>query len=298
MTVPVKIAEKPNLDNGTIRREVLAMVEESSRRLTPGELRKRLSVKINADEKALKTAISDLVLNRELAYTYQFGCSFLERSYEKPTRVSRRVVLKPPGMVYDSSSCDIVIDILKGSSFGFGDHPTTRLAIQGLEAALSENYGIVKAGNSRALDIGTGSGVLAIAAVFMGIQHAVGIDIDACARAEAKKNIKLNSLEHRIKILDTRVEDIKETYSLITANLRYPTLKRLCPHIAGIMQKKGAVVVSGIKSEEVGDLLDTFVQNGFQCTWKADEKRWVGMALNHSGSKVQGSRFKIDNIPT
>jgi ribosomal protein L11 methyltransferase len=117
----------------------------------------------------------------------------------------------------------------------------------------------------------------------IGIKHAVGIDIDPCARAEAQKNIKLNGLEHRIKILATRVEDIKEIYSLITANLRYPTLKRLCPHMAGIMQKKGKVVVSGIKSEEVEDLLDTFAQNGFQCTWKAVEKGWVGMVLNHTG---------------
>jgi ribosomal protein L11 methyltransferase len=281
MIVPVKTAEKPNKDNGTLRREVLAMVEASSRRLTPGELKKRLLGKNFVDEKALKTAISDLILSRELIYTYQFGCSFLEKSYEKPTRVSRRVVLKPPDMVYEPLSCDIVIDILKGVSFGFGDHPTTRLAIQGIEAALSENQGILKADNSRALDIGAGSGILAIAAVLMGIRRAVGIDIDPCARAEAQKNIRLNGLEHRINILDTSVEDIKETYSLITANLRYPTLKRLCPHMAGITQKKGAVVVSGIKCDENEDLLDNFMQNGFQCTWKAVEKEWVGMAFEY-----------------
>jgi ribosomal protein L11 methyltransferase len=279
MTVPVKTAEKPNQDNGTIRQEVLAMVEASSRRLTPGELKKRLSVKINVDEKALKTAISDLILSRELTYTYQFGCSFLEKSYEKPTRVSRRVILKPPDMVYEPASQEIVIDILKGSSFGFGDHPTTRLAIQGIEATLFNQYGDINVDDGRALDIGTGSGVLAIAAVLMGIRRAVGIDIDPCARVEAQKNIQLNGLEHRINILDTRVEDIKETYSLITANLRYPTLKRLCSHMAGITQKKGAVVMSGIKSEEVEDLLDTFAQNGFQCTWKADDKGWAGLSF-------------------
>jgi len=280
MTAPVKSTKKPNKDNGTIRRKVLAIVEESSRRLTLGELKKRLLGKNFVDQKAIKTAIGELILSRELKYTYQFGCSFLEKSYEKPTRVSKRVVLKPPGMVYEPASCDIVIDILKGASFGFGDHPTTRLAIQGIEAALSENHGILKTDNSRALDIGTGSGVLAIAAVLMGIKDAVGIDIDPCARDEAEKNIKLNGLEHRINILDIRVEDIKETYSLITANLRYPTIKRLCPHIAGITQKKGAVVVSGIKIDEVEDLVDNFTQNGFQCTWKAVEKGWVGLVLS------------------
>ena len=124
MTVPVKIAKKPNKDHGTLCRKVLAMVEESISRLTPGELRKRLLGKIFADEKAIKTAVSDLVSSREPKYTYHLGCSFLEKSYEKPTRISRRVVLKPPGMVYEPGSGDIVIDILKGASFGFGDHPT------------------------------------------------------------------------------------------------------------------------------------------------------------------------------
>jgi ribosomal protein L11 methyltransferase len=258
---------------------VLAMVEESSQRLTPGELRKRLLGKTFVDQKAIKTAIIGLVLSRELKYTYHLGCSFLEKSYEKPTRVSRRVVLKPPGMVYEPASCDIVIDILKGASFGFGDHPTTRLAIQGIEAALFNKHGDINIDDGSALDIGTGTGVLAIAAVLIGVKRAVGIDIDPCARDEAQKNIKLNGLEHRINILDTRVEDIKETYSLITANLRYPTLRRLCSHIVGITQKKGAVVVSGIKSDEVEDLLDNFTQNGFQCIWRAVEKGWAGMVF-------------------
>lgn len=279
MTISVKTAEKPNKDKGTIHRKVLTIVEESSQRLTPGELRKRLSGKIVIDEKALKSVINDLVLSRELKYTYQFGCSFLEKSYERPIRVSSRIVLKPPGMVYEPASCDIVIDILKGASFGFGDHPTTRLAIQGIEAALFNKHVDINANDCCVLDIGTGTGVLAIAAVLIGIKRAVGIDIDSCARAEAKKNIKLNGLEHRIKILDTRVEDIKEAYSLITANLRYPTLKRICPHMAGITQKKGAVVISGIKLEEVEDLLDNFTQNGFQYTWKAVEKGWAGLVF-------------------
>jgi ribosomal protein L11 methyltransferase len=279
MIVPAKFSKKPNKDNGIIHRKLLAIVEESNRRLTPGELKKRLLGKISVDAKALETAINDLVLSRELTYTYQFGCSFLEKSYEKPTRVSRRVVLKPPDIVYEPASCDIVINILKGASFGFGDHPTTRLAIQGIETALFNKYADIHVDNGCALDIGTGSGILAIAAVLIGIKRAVGIDIDSCARAEAQKNIRLNGLEHRIKILDTSVEDIKKAYSLITANLRFPTLKQLCPHMAGITQKKGAVVVSGIKSDEVEDLLDTFAQNGLQCMWRAGEKGWAGLVF-------------------
>jgi ribosomal protein L11 methyltransferase len=280
MTLPVKIAEKSKKDQKTVCREVLAMVDGSKQRLTPGELKTRLCATEMVDDITLRAAIRDLVLSRELKYTYQFGCSFIEKSYEKPMRISNRVILKPPDLVFEPACQDIVIEILKGAAFGFGDHATTRLAIQGIEAALSTHHGIIADDNSRALDIGTGSGVLAIAAVLLGMPRAVGIDIDPCARAEAKNNIKLNGLEHRIEIHNTPVEDIKEPYALITANLRYPTLGRLCSHIAEITEKKGAVVASGITCGEVETLLDEFTRNGFQCTWKSDEKGWAGMALN------------------
>ncbi len=278
-----KTPDNPKKDPETVRREVLAMVDGSKQRLTPGKLKKQLCENNLADASALKAAVRDLVLLGDLKYTYQFGCSFIEKSYDRPIRVSKRVVLKPPDTIFEPACQDIVIEILKGASFGFGDHPTTRLAIRGIEAALSENHGILTTDNSQALDIGTGSGVLAIAAVLLGIQRAVGIDIDPCARTEAKMNVRLNGLEHRIAVLGTGVEDIDESYTLITANLRYPTLGRLCAHIAGILQKEGAAVLSGIIADEVEDLLDAFARKGFQCMWKADEKGWVGMVLKRSG---------------
>ena len=275
-----KTDEHPTQDPETIRRKVLAVVEESKQRLTPGRLKRQLCGNKIADSETLKAVIRDLVSSRDLKYTYQFGCSFIEKSYERPVRISNRVVLKPPDTVFEAAPQDIVIEILKGASFGFGDHPTTRLAILGIEAALTANPEILTAENSQALDIGTGSGVLAMAAVLLGMPGAVGIDIDPCARNEAKINVELNSLEHRIAILDTAVEDIKEPYAMIVANLRYPTLRRLCFHMAEITQKKGVVVVSGIRSYEVEDLLSGFTRNGFQCTWKADQKGWTGIVLN------------------
>ena len=277
--MPSKTPENPKTDPETVRREVLAMVDESKQRLTPGILEKRLCEEKMVDASTLKAVIRNLVLSRDLKYTYQFGCSFIEKSYDRPVRISKHVVLKPPDTVFEPDRQDIVIEILKGASFGFGDHPTTRLAMLGIELAISVNHGILAADNSQALDIGTGSGVLAMAAVLLGIPRAVGIDIDPCARTEAKQNVKLNGLEHRIEILGTGIEAIKEPYALISANLRYPTLRRLCTHMAGILQKKGVAVVSGIATDEVEDLLYAFTRNGFRCTWKADEKGWAGMVF-------------------
>jgi ribosomal protein L11 methyltransferase len=279
MTASVNTTENPKKERETVRRQVLAMVDASKQRLTPGTLKKRMCENKMVDANTLKAVIRDLVLSRELKYTYQFGCSFIEKSYERPVRISKRVVLKPPDTVFEPASKDVVIEILKGASFGFGDHPTTRLAVLGVESALSMDHDILAAEDSKALDIGTGSGVLAIAAVLLGIRRAVGIDIDPCARTEAEKNVELNGLDHRIAILDAAIEDIEGPYTLITANLRYPSLKRLCSHIAGILQQKGAAVVSGITTDEVEDLLDAFRANGCRCTWRGDEKGWAGMVL-------------------
>ena len=86
-------------------------------------------------------------------------------------------------------------------------------------------------------------------------------------------------MEDQIQILDRNIENINEKFSLITANLRYPTLKRLCSHISKITEKPGMVVVSGIKTDEVTDILNTYTRNGFTCAWKAVEKEWVVMVF-------------------
>ena len=279
MTVSEKTAKNALTDSRAIRQKVFETISESKKRLTPGELKKRLSQKFAIDKKLLKTAISDLVAGRQLVYTYNFGCSFLEKSFNKPTRISKRVVLKPPGMRYTPESDEVVIDIAQGASFGSGEHPTTRLAVRGIEAALSGKNCLLKTNHARALDIGTGSGILAIAAVSLGVKKALAIDIDPCSRSEAKKNISLNNMEDRIQILDRNIENIDEKFSMITANLRYPTIKRLCSHILKITEKQGMVVVSGIKTDEVPDILNTFTQKGFGCVWKEFEKDWVGMVF-------------------
>lgn len=279
MSVSEKTEKSAVTRRRAIRREVLSCVNGSKEKLTPGALERILSDRFSMDRQEFKAVVRNLVSDRELLYTYHFGCSFLEKSFNKPIRISHRVVLKPHGMFYRPGVKDVVIRIQQGAAFGSGDHPTTRLAIQGIETAVLETDRFKKENNTQALDIGTGSGVLAIAAVLLGIKTAQGIDIDPCARAEAKKNIQLNHLAHRISIYDHNILDIHEKFTLITANLRYPTLKRLCSHLAQITEKDGAVVVSGMKTDEVSDLLNEFTRNRFKCVWKSFEKDWAGMVF-------------------
>jgi len=177
----------------------------------------------------------------------------------------------------------VVLDLAQGASFGTGEHPTTRLAMKGIDYALKECGQFKENKNTCLLDVGTGSGILAIAAVLLGIEKGTGIDIDPCAIAEARENIKINGLEHRIDICDMAFEKIDRVFSMITANLRYPTIKRLLPYIYKTVHTKGMVVLSGIKTGEIRDLLNIYKEKDFLCRWKEVEQDWAGVVFEKTG---------------
>jgi ribosomal protein L11 methyltransferase len=133
--------------------------------------------------------------------------------------------------------------------------------------------------NTFALDIGTGSGVLAIAAILLGINRAIGIDIDSVARSEAKKSILINNLSSRIDIHNLSLDDIDQQFSLITANLRYPTLKKLYFRLNHITEPKAAVVVSGLKTTEMPDIKKLYTQKFFKLEKSEVEKGWGVMVF-------------------
>ncbi|MBW2010268.1 MAG: 50S ribosomal protein L11 methyltransferase [Deltaproteobacteria bacterium] len=231
------------------------------------------------EKKKIKPAVKALVSAGELTYTYNYGCSFIEISFNKPVRISKHIVVKPPGIFYKPMSEDVEIELLHGASFGTGEHPTTRLAVRGMEYALKEIDFLRSKKKTCALDIGTGSGILAITAARLGIKKAIGTDIDPCARSEAKENVKINRLDDKIEICDRMIDNIDERFTLVTANLRYPTIKRIYSKIAEITEPAGGVVVSGIKEEEVPELLDIYTEKHFECKWKECEKSWAGLVF-------------------
>ena len=265
-----------------IQKDILKIILESPKRFTPIALEKMISQKFALEKRQAKTVISDLVTKGEITYIYQYGCTFLERSFNKPVHISKRVVLKPPEIDYTPRSEEVVINIRHGASFGTGQHPTTRLAIRGIEHALKDNAYIKDKKGNALLDIGTGSGVLAIAAVQMGIEKGIGIDIDPCSIAEARENIRINDLENRINISDQAVEEIHRSFSLIIANLRYPTLIRLFSHLTEITDPDGVIILSGIKADELEELLRVYTKKNFECRWQAVEKDWAGVVMKNA----------------
>ena len=263
----------------TIRDDVMTIIASSPARISPSTLEKLISERYRLSRKQIKTVIRDLVSSGELTYTYEHGHTFVERSFTRPVRISRHVVLKPPGRRYPSKIDDVVVQIKPGASFGAGRHPTTRLAIKGIEYACMGARAVGKRRNRTVLDIGTGSGVLVITAVLCGMDRGLGIDIDPCARVEAAENVKINGLEDRIAISGKAAETLDQRFSLVTANLRYPSLKKLFKRLTEITDKEGIIILSGIKDDEMADLLEVYTKKNFKCLWTAIELGWAGLVL-------------------
>ena len=263
--------------------DVIATVATSPAKITPLALKKIILERHGLNKKQTKTVIRKLVLSGELTYTYEFGSTFLERSFTKPVRISRYVVLTPPGHPYRTKPQDVLVQIKPGVAFGIGNHPSTRLAIKAIEFVLLENQAIDKQKDRAVLDIGTGSGVLILTAVLGGMDGGIGIDIDSCARVEAAANVKINGLADRIMISGQAVETINQRFAMVLANLRYPSLKKLLTRLTEITDKRGILILAGLKNGEVDDLLEVYTKTHFRCLWTVSELGWAGMVLQKVG---------------
>ncbi len=267
------------VDADSVRENVLSIVATATAKITPSALGKLIFERYRLNKKQIKTVIRDLVFSGELTYTYEFGSTFLERSFGKPVRISRFVVLTPPDHSYRPKPKEVVVQIKPGASFGAGRHPSTRLAIKGIEYVLLGDQAIDKRYKSTVLDIGTGSGVLMITAILCGMNTGLGIDIDGCARVEAAENVRINGLEAQVDISGQSLADIHQRFSIILANLRCPSLKKMVRRVNEIAGPDGFLIFSGIKDNELDDLLKVYEKMRFKSVWTDNELGWTGVVL-------------------
>ena len=266
-----------------IKQAVCNLVVDSKKRMTPGEVEKAVATATGFGRKAVKLGIKDLVSLGELSYTYYYGTSFLEKSFDRPIRVSRRLVIKPPDKEYHPHPRELVLNIATGAAFGNGAHPTTRLAMRALDAALRDNcYTAVKAA-SKGLDVGTGTGILAIALAKLGVIKVVATDIDPCAVSEATHNVSLNGLTDEVRVTNTPLKKLGVDFSVIVANLAYPTLRQLSSLLSEKLEQGGVLVLSGFKEPAYKDLSEAYVDHGLRLTRKETDREWVCLVLHKPG---------------
>ena len=267
------------MDIQRIEKAILEIVAASPARLTPRQLENTIATTYGLDKTSTKALLKQLVAVGELEYTYEFGSTFMVLSYNKPVRISDYVVVRPPGHRFQPTPRDVVIRIQPGAAFGGGRHPTTRLSVRAVEYVLRKVRPNWLNTDCSVLDIGTGSGILAIAAICLGVKKGLGIDIDPCAIAEAAENRDLNHLQGRLAISDRKVETIDDPYSLVIANLRYPSLKHLYPQVIRLTDSNGWLILSGFRTHELHSLTELYTGCHFKAVWTADELDWAAIAL-------------------
>jgi ribosomal protein L11 methyltransferase len=203
------------------------------------------------------------------------------KAYFWPQKISAHMVVKPTWREYSPDVDDIVIELDPGMAFGTGTHPTTALCINMIERYL-------RPGDSF-LDVGTGSGILMIAAAKLGAARLCGIDKDQVAVEVAAQNLELNNVNPQIFRLTTGnlVAEINESFSFVTANILTPIILELLQDISRVLGDEGILVCSGIIAQNMQSVICAMEDIGFEILETATQEEWVAIV---GRIKVKGKR--------
>lgn len=173
------------------------------------------------------------------------------RAWAEPVRAGRHLVLHPAWLPpVPSVPGDVVVRVDPGHAFGSGTHPTTQLVLTLLERVLRPG--------ARVLDVGTGSGVLAIAAVLLGASAAVATDIDPAAIVAARANAEANGVAGAVDITDRPLESIGDRFDVVLANIGAAVLRELAPVLAAHVGAAGSLVLSGVLEDQADGVVGCF----------------------------------------
>ena len=195
------------------------------------------------------------------------------KAYYKPIKIGKRLVIVPAWESYAAADGELVVRMDPGMAFGTGTHETTRLVIRMLE-----DY--VKPG-CRMLDVGTGSGILAICASRLGARECKAYDIDPMAVRVANENIKDSGLTNiTCEVSDLlRQADRSAPYDLICANIVADIIIRMTPDVSPFMHENTVLLASGIISERAEDVITCFEKNGYRIVERLEDNGWCGLAV-------------------
>ena len=193
------------------------------------------------------------------------------KKYYHPVQVGEHLVVCPSWEAYDRKPDEVVLTLNPGMAFGTGTHDTTRLCMELLEKYITPQDTV--------LDVGCGSGILAITAALLGANKIIGCDIDEVAVKVAGENAALNGVQDRIAFhqgdLTSQVEG---SFQIICANIVADVIIRLSEDAGRYLAKDGIFITSGIIDTREQDVLDALEQNGFQVIERRTSGGWVALA--------------------
>jgi len=197
------------------------------------------------------------------------------RRFFSPHKVGRSLLITPPWVDPPATRRRQVIVIEPGMAFGTGTHATTRCCLEFLEHLASRFNG----GELTALDVGTGSGILAIALAKLGAASVVALDNDPTALKVARGNVRVNGVERKIKLSSCRLDKVDEAFAVVVANLTAETIVDLAAALEECVAGEGYLVLSGILQPKARQVLGRFCPSTFFPLRQSREKEWVTLLL-------------------
>jgi ribosomal protein L11 methylase PrmA len=257
------------------RQWILDLLARSETSLTPAALTDLIRREFQLERREARALVRSLVAENQLTYADRHGRTVVEISLQRPVELSDRVVIAPPGLSVPEEPGKVVVRIQGGPAFGDGGHPTTRLSVQAIDRLLARMAGSSVPVPERALDIGCGSGILALTALALGVRRAAALDIDPLARADTIANAKFNEMIGRLTVSGDGLKTLHPPFGLILANLRPPTLRRMLPQMQRLASPGAGMVLSGFRTEEAEDLFETVESVGITLVHRARERGWA-----------------------
>ncbi|OGQ98651.1 MAG: hypothetical protein A2505_10120 [Deltaproteobacteria bacterium RIFOXYD12_FULL_55_16] len=187
----------------------------------------------------------------------------------KPLPITAHLVIKPTWESYQPGPGEKVIELDPGMAFGTGHHASTKLALEFIEALFHDTTTPPKT----VLDVGTGTGILAMAAALFGAQETLAIDNDLEAVAVAEENILRNGLLPSITANGLALEDIPRQFDLVIANIIHDTLLDLAAHLAARLAQNGRLILAGILTGPQTDNI---------------RAAYNALGLKHQGTRTEG----------
>jgi len=188
-----------------------------------------------------------------------------------PRHIGARLVVRPSWTPYEPRSGDLVLTIDPGIAFGTAEHGTTRTALQLVER-------LVRPG-SRVADVGTGTGILAIAAALLGAEHVAAFDTDPYACDAARENAALNRVASRVSVIDGSLPADGVAFDGVVANIEWLRLAPLVPTLAARAGPHGWLVLAGILMEQRGEALDALGEQELRRVDEVGDGEWWAVAL-------------------
>lgn len=192
------------------------------------------------------------------------------KEYFWPQKITETIVVKPSWRTYTAEPGDIILEIDPGMAFGTGTHPTTALCIRMIQSHL-------KSGDTF-LDVGTGSGILMIAAAKLGAGVICGVDNDEVAVAVAQKNLRANHIGHFSLSTDNLVAGVDRRFDVVSANILAEVILDLLPDVDAVLTEKGVFICSGIITAKRDSVRSGLNEKGFEVIQVLEKEGWVAIA--------------------